>query len=268
MPAPTACGSASRPARPCPRISASAGARSQASTCSTASARPRCSTPFCRTAPGIFVMARPARPVPGYEARIVDEHGSDVGDGEIGELIVRGPSAGEGYWNQREKSRRTFVGEWTHTGDKYRRDAEGYYLLLRAHRRHVQGFRHVGVALRRRGGACLARSRAGSRRHRQGRRRRADQAEGLHRAAQRLQGRRRPARDAQAPRQGQSRPVEIPALDRSARCSFRARPPARSSASSCARKTRARGGNNIRSFAHRPLSISRSFPRKRESRAQ
>ena len=36
-------------------------------------------------------------------------------------------STGEGYWNQRAKSRRTFAGEWTHTGDKYRRDAEGYY---------------------------------------------------------------------------------------------------------------------------------------------
>jgi 4-hydroxybenzoate-CoA ligase len=67
------------------------------------------------------------KPVPGYDARIVDEHGREVGDGEIGELIVRGPSAGEGYWNQRAKSRRTFAGEWTHTGDKYRRDAEGYY---------------------------------------------------------------------------------------------------------------------------------------------
>ena len=42
-------------------------------------------------------------------------------------MIVRGPSAGEGYWNQRAKSRRTFVGEWTYTGDKYRRDADGYY---------------------------------------------------------------------------------------------------------------------------------------------
>jgi 4-hydroxybenzoate-CoA ligase len=67
------------------------------------------------------------KPVPGYNARIVDEYGREVGDGEIGELIVRGPSAGEGYWNQRAKSRRTFAGEWTHTGDKYRRDAEGYY---------------------------------------------------------------------------------------------------------------------------------------------
>ena len=67
------------------------------------------------------------RPVPGYETRIVDENGRELGNDEIGELIVRGPSAGEGYWNQREKSRRTFAGEWTHTGDKYRRDADGYY---------------------------------------------------------------------------------------------------------------------------------------------
>ena len=67
------------------------------------------------------------KPVPGYDARIVDEHGRDVPDGEIGELIVRGPSAGEGYWNQRAKSRSTFAGEWTHTGDKCRRDADGYY---------------------------------------------------------------------------------------------------------------------------------------------
>jgi 4-hydroxybenzoate-CoA ligase len=67
------------------------------------------------------------KPVPGYDARIVDENGRDLGTDEIGELIVRGPSAGEGYWNQREKSRHTFAGEWTHTGDKYRRDAEGYY---------------------------------------------------------------------------------------------------------------------------------------------
>ena len=67
------------------------------------------------------------KPVPGYDARIVDEKGREIGTDEIGELIIRGPSAGEGYWNQRAKSRRTFVGEWTYTGDKYRRDADGYY---------------------------------------------------------------------------------------------------------------------------------------------
>jgi 4-hydroxybenzoate-CoA ligase len=67
------------------------------------------------------------KPVPGYEARIVDDHGRPVPHGETGELIVRGPSAADGYWNQRDKSRRTFRGEWTHTGDTYTRDAEGYY---------------------------------------------------------------------------------------------------------------------------------------------
>ncbi len=65
--------------------------------------------------------------MPGYEVRIVDESGAVLADGEIGELIVRGPSAGEGYWNQRAKSRRTFAGEWTYTGDKYYRDHDGYY---------------------------------------------------------------------------------------------------------------------------------------------
>ena len=82
---------------------------------------------FLSNRPGDIRYGSTGKPVPGYDARIVDEHGHDVGDGEIGELIVRGPSAGEGYWNQREKSRRTFVGEWTHTGDKYRRDADGYF---------------------------------------------------------------------------------------------------------------------------------------------
>ena len=82
---------------------------------------------FLSNRPGDIRYGSTGKPVPGYETRIVDEHGHDVGAGEIGELIVRGPSAGEGYWNQREKSRRTFAGEWTHTGDKYRRDAEGYF---------------------------------------------------------------------------------------------------------------------------------------------
>jgi len=65
--------------------------------------------------------------VPGYDLRIVDEQDRDLPDGETGELLVRGPSAADGYWNQRAKSRRTFMGEWTRTGDKYLRDAEGFY---------------------------------------------------------------------------------------------------------------------------------------------
>ena len=67
-------------------------------------------------------------PVPGYQVRLVDEAGNDVPDGEIGELIVDGESAADGYWNRRDKSRRTFQGPWTWTGDKYYRDDDGYYV--------------------------------------------------------------------------------------------------------------------------------------------
>jgi benzoate-CoA ligase family protein len=67
------------------------------------------------------------KPVPGYVADILNEDGHPAPDGELGELVVRGSSAAEGYWNQREKTRRTFRGEWTHTGDTYTRDTEGYF---------------------------------------------------------------------------------------------------------------------------------------------
>ena len=82
---------------------------------------------FLCNRPGEVRYGSTGRPVPGYEARIIDEHGHPAPVGEIGELVVKGPSAAEGYWNQRDKSRRTFVGEWTHTGDKFRIDAEGFY---------------------------------------------------------------------------------------------------------------------------------------------
>jgi benzoate-CoA ligase family protein len=82
---------------------------------------------FLSNRPGDVRYGSTGRPVPGYEFKIVDENGHEVPDGEIGELVVRGPSAGDGYWNQREKTRRTFAGEWTHTGDKFHRDSDGYY---------------------------------------------------------------------------------------------------------------------------------------------
>jgi 4-hydroxybenzoate-CoA ligase len=78
-------------------------------------------------APGALKYGTSGKPIPGYEIRLVDEHGKDVADGEVGELLVKGPSAADGYWNQREKSRATFEGNWTRSGDKYTRDSEGYY---------------------------------------------------------------------------------------------------------------------------------------------
>jgi 4-hydroxybenzoate-CoA ligase len=78
--------------------------------------------------PGDVAYGTSGRPVPGYDVRLADEHGRDVPDGEVGELLVSGPSAADGYWNQREKSRATFEGRWTRSGDKYVRDANGRYV--------------------------------------------------------------------------------------------------------------------------------------------
>ena len=82
---------------------------------------------FLSNAPGDIKYGTAGRPVPGYRVRLVNDAGDDVPDGEVGELLVDAPSAGEGYWNQRSKSRQTFEGHWTRTGDKYIRDADGRY---------------------------------------------------------------------------------------------------------------------------------------------
>jgi 4-hydroxybenzoate-CoA ligase len=63
--------------------------------------------------------------VPGYELRLVDDEGAEVGVGEVGELLVKGGSSPLDYWNQLQKSKSTFEGHWTHTGDKYERREDG-----------------------------------------------------------------------------------------------------------------------------------------------
>ncbi|WP_109465588.1 benzoate-CoA ligase family protein [Albibacillus kandeliae] len=83
---------------------------------------------FLSNAPGDIVYGTSGKAVPGYEVRLVDEHDEDVGVGDVGELLVRGPSAADGYWNRRHKSRSTFEGHWTRTGDKYELTAEGRYV--------------------------------------------------------------------------------------------------------------------------------------------
>ena len=65
--------------------------------------------------------------VPGYELEVIAESGEPAATDELGELWVRGDSSAVAYWNQRDKSRDTFHGSWTRTGDKYRVDADGYY---------------------------------------------------------------------------------------------------------------------------------------------
>jgi acyl-coenzyme A synthetase/AMP-(fatty) acid ligase len=67
------------------------------------------------------------RPVPGYELIIRDDDGRPAAPGEVGELLVKGDSALSGYWHHRDRSRRTLVGEYFATGDRYRLDDDGFY---------------------------------------------------------------------------------------------------------------------------------------------
>lgn len=83
----------------------------------------------------IFLSNRPddirygstGKPVPGYAVELRGEDGQPVADGEIGDLYIKGPSAALMYWANRDKTRDTFQGAWLKSGDKYVRDAEGYY---------------------------------------------------------------------------------------------------------------------------------------------
>ena len=82
---------------------------------------------FLSNRPGDVKYGTSGKPVEGYELEIRGEDGLVVGDGEIGDLYVKGPSAATMYWNNREKSRETFQGAWTKSGDKYIRDQDGYF---------------------------------------------------------------------------------------------------------------------------------------------
>jgi benzoate-CoA ligase family protein len=83
---------------------------------------------FLSNRPGDVRYGSSGRPVPGYECRVVDDAGNEVPAGEVGDLLVSGPSSAPCYWNQRQRSLDTFQGRWTRTGDKYVRDADGYYV--------------------------------------------------------------------------------------------------------------------------------------------
>ena len=82
---------------------------------------------FISNRPGDVKPGTTGKAVPGYALRLVDEHGSDVKPGELGELQISGPTSAIMYWNQREKTKNTFQGPWTRSGDKYTLVEGGYY---------------------------------------------------------------------------------------------------------------------------------------------
>ena len=82
---------------------------------------------FLSNFPGRVRYGTTGWPVPGYEVQLRAEDGGPVPDGEPGDLYIAGPSAALMYWGNRAKTRETFQGGWTKSGDKYIRNADGSY---------------------------------------------------------------------------------------------------------------------------------------------
>jgi len=82
---------------------------------------------YLSNVPGKVRYGTTGWPVPGYEIELRSDDGRPVPDGETGDLYIKGPSAALMYWGNREKSRATFQGAWTHSGDKYVRNVDGTY---------------------------------------------------------------------------------------------------------------------------------------------
>jgi benzoate-CoA ligase len=84
---------------------------------------------FLSNRPGDVCPGSTGKAVPGYQLRLVDDLGNLVTKpGELGELQISGPTSAIMYWNQREKTKNTFQGPWTRSGDKYSVDEQGYYI--------------------------------------------------------------------------------------------------------------------------------------------
>lgn len=84
---------------------------------------------FISNRPGDVRYGTSGKPVDGYRAELRDDHGQVITAADtVGDLYIQGPSAALMYWGDRQKSRETFQGPWTRTGDKYVIDADGYYV--------------------------------------------------------------------------------------------------------------------------------------------
>ena len=82
---------------------------------------------FLSNGPRALRYGTTGKAIPGYQLRLVDDHGQPVKPGEVGELLVSGASSAAFYWNNRARTRSTFQGEWTRTGDKYIVSDDGFY---------------------------------------------------------------------------------------------------------------------------------------------
>jgi len=82
---------------------------------------------FIANRPGAVRRGSAGQIIPGFEARLVDDAGNPVPMGTVGHLLIKGPTTSPYYWNRRERTRATMLGEWLRTGDMFSQDTEGYF---------------------------------------------------------------------------------------------------------------------------------------------
>jgi long-chain acyl-CoA synthetase len=69
-------------------------------------------------------------PVPGVDMKVVDDDGNEVAQGEVGEILIRGPVVMKGYWNRPDATADTLTDGWLRTGDMARVDEDGYFFIV------------------------------------------------------------------------------------------------------------------------------------------
>jgi long-chain acyl-CoA synthetase len=69
-------------------------------------------------------------PIEGVEMKLVDDDGNDVPQGEVGEIVIRGPNVMKGYWNRPEATEETIRDGWLYTGDMGTADEDGYFFIV------------------------------------------------------------------------------------------------------------------------------------------
>lgn len=101
-------------------------------------------TTFLKGEDAVRKMGSVGRPAVNVEVRIVDEENRDVPEGEVGEIVYRGPTVFKGYHDNPEATAEVFEGGWFHSGDLVRRDEEGYiYVVDRTKDMFVSGGENI-----------------------------------------------------------------------------------------------------------------------------
>jgi fatty-acyl-CoA synthase len=87
-------------------------------------------TCFLKGADSVRKMGSVGKPVLGVEVRVIDDEGNDVAQGEVGEIVYRGPTVTQGYFRNEAATADAFEGGWFHSGDLVQQDDEGYLYVV------------------------------------------------------------------------------------------------------------------------------------------